>query len=70
MSSKNAIPEEDSPLKQIQSEYKDMIISELKAEIFELRKNHLQIDKMSNVLAKLEAKCNDYEKEKVCHNLS
>jgi predicted house-cleaning noncanonical NTP pyrophosphatase (MazG superfamily) len=49
----------------IEAEYKDMVISQLKEEIFELRKNQVHLDKLSSMVESLETKCRGFEREKV-----
>lgn len=49
----------------IEAEYKDMVISQLKEEIFELRKNQVHLDKLSTMVETLETKCRGFEREKV-----
>lgn len=49
----------------IEAEYKDMVISQLKEEIFDLRKNQLQLDKLAAMVESLENKCRGFEREKV-----
>lgn len=46
-------------------DYKDALISEMKKEIAELRKNQKEIETLSGTLAELEARCNRYERERV-----
>ena len=57
---------EESKSDLVAGEYKDLVISELKKEIFELRKSQIQIDKMSSSLKELEKKCAEYEGIRVC----
>lgn len=49
----------------IESEYKDMVISQLKEEIFELRKNQVHYDKLSDMVNSLELKARTFDREKV-----
>lgn len=47
------------------SEVKDLMITELKREIMQLRENQDDIDRMSQILKDLETRCNLYEQERV-----
>lgn len=47
------------------SGYKDVLISEMKKEIFELRQNQKEIENLSETLIELEERCNRYERERV-----
>ena len=42
-----------------------MIISQLKEEIFELRRNQVHYEKLAGMVDTLETKCRGFEKEKV-----
>lgn len=49
----------------IEAEYKDMVISQLKEEIFELRKNQVHYEKMATMVETLETRCRGFDRDKV-----
>lgn len=42
-----------------------MVISQLKEEIFELRRNQIHFDKVTQMVETLEERCKTFEREKV-----
>lgn len=49
----------------IELEYRDMMISELKEEIFQLRSSQIDFDKVLEKVEELEEKCKEFDQEKV-----